>query len=159
VGYLEPTLLPAQANDVLEVDELWSYVGSKKKVVWIWLVLCRRTRQIIAWHPGSREASTGRQLWHKIPASYKQGLVFTDFYKAYEAVVPQEQHRPGGKEEGQTNHIERFNLTIRQRVGRLTRKTLSFSKQHLWHYRHIRLFLTLYNLQRKNLYRHKAITL
>lgn len=58
VGYLEPTLLPAQVGDVLEVDELWSYVGNKKNKVWIWLALCRRTRQIVAWRPGSREAKT-----------------------------------------------------------------------------------------------------
>ncbi|MGZ8215805.1 IS1 family transposase, partial [Methylomagnum sp.] len=29
---------------------------------------------------------------------------------------------------GQTSHIERFNNTLRQRVARLARQTLSFSK-------------------------------
>lgn len=79
-----------------------------------------------------------RQFWNKIPSSYKQGLVFSDFWDAYQAVVPNEQHRACGKGEGQTNPVERFNLTLRQRVGRLTRKTLSFSKSLLWHYRHLR---------------------
>jgi IS1 family transposase len=34
-----------------------------------------------------------------------------------------------GKETGKTRYIERFNHTLRQRVGRLVRKTLSFSKK------------------------------
>jgi hypothetical protein len=29
VGYLEKTLLPAQEEDVLELDEVWSYVLKK----------------------------------------------------------------------------------------------------------------------------------
>ncbi|MGD1953356.1 MAG: IS1 family transposase [Leptolyngbyaceae cyanobacterium] len=33
-----------------------------------------------------------------------------------------------GKERKQTNHIERFNYTLRQRMSRLVRKILSFSK-------------------------------
>jgi IS1 family transposase len=43
-------------------------------------------------------------------------------------VIPSQRHRAVGKESGQTNHIERFNCTLRQRVSRLVRKTLSFSK-------------------------------
>jgi insertion element IS1 protein InsB len=53
-GYLEATLLPAQSDDVLELDELWSFVGSKKKAVWLWIALCRRTPQVVAWHFGIR---------------------------------------------------------------------------------------------------------
>ncbi len=34
-----------------------------------------------------------------------------------------------GKETGKTSYIERFNNTLRQRVGRLVGKTLSFSKK------------------------------
>ena len=90
------------------------------------------------------------QLWEKIPPAYKTGLVFTDFWtdfwKAYQKVVPDTQHRPCAKQEGETNHVERFNLTLRQRIGRLTRKTLSFSKSHTMHLIHIRAFLLDYNL-------------
>lgn len=34
-----------------------------------------------------------------------------------------------GKETGRTSYIERFNNTVRQRIGRLVRQTLSFSKK------------------------------
>ncbi len=55
--------------------------------------------------------------------------LFTDFWSAYEQIIPSEQHCAVGKESGKTNHIERFNLTLKQRVLRLLRKTLSFSKK------------------------------
>lgn len=97
-----------------------------------------------------------RALWHKIPPAYKQGLVFTDFWSAYQSayqeVVPDTQHRPCAKQDGQTNHVERFNLTLRQRVGRLTRKTLSFSKSHIMHLIHIRAFFLAYNQERRHKY-------
>ena len=86
-----------------------------------------------------------RQLWEKIPPAYKTGLIFTDFWKAYQKVVPDTQHRPCTKQEGETNHVERFNLTLRQRIGRLTRKTLSFSKSHTMHLIHIRAFFGYYS--------------
>ncbi|MBV8883840.1 MAG: hypothetical protein JO235_07545 [Chroococcidiopsidaceae cyanobacterium CP_BM_RX_35] len=40
-------------------------------------------------------------------------------------MLPSQRHQAVGKETGQTNLIERFNNTLRQRVGRLVRKTLS----------------------------------
>ena len=143
--YLKPTLLPAQGDDVLELDELWSYVGSKKREVWIWIALCRRTRQVVAWHFGNRGERTCRRLWEKVPDAYKRGRLYSDFWKAYQAVLPPEQHQACGKEEGQTIHVERFNLTLRQRLPRFVRKTLSFSKSYLMHVIQLRLFFVQYN--------------
>jgi len=37
-------------------------------------------------------------------------------------------HKRVGKETGETSLVERWNNTLRQRLGRLVRKTLSFSK-------------------------------
>jgi len=48
-------------------------------------------------------------------------------------VIPAEQHRAITKKARQTNHIERFNNTLRQRVSRLVRDTLSFSKKLVNH--------------------------
>ena len=45
---LKDTLAPPQADDVLELDELWSFVFKKDAKRWLWLALCRRTRQIVA---------------------------------------------------------------------------------------------------------------
>jgi len=58
------------------------------------------------------------------------------------------QHQKVGKESGQTNHMERWNNTIRQWLGRLTRKTLSFSKSDFFNELVIRLFIVRYNLSK-----------
>jgi insertion element IS1 protein InsB len=55
--------------------------------------------------------------------------VYTDYWEAYETVIPSKRHRAVGKDIGLTSYIERFNNTLRQRVSRLVRKTLSFSKK------------------------------
>ena len=66
VPYLSETLLPAQSDDVLELDELWSFVGRKQNAVWIGVALCRRTRQVVAWHFGPRDELSCLSLWEKI---------------------------------------------------------------------------------------------
>jgi len=122
--------LPAQANEELELDEMWSFVDQRKNKVWLWLALCRRTRQIVAYALGCRGQATCRVLWRRIPRAYKNSLCYSDFWAAYAQVVPAPQHHRSEKR-GQTNHIERWNNTLRQRVGRLVRRTLSFSKDLL----------------------------
>jgi len=154
-GYLENTLLPALPEDVLEVDEVWSFVGNKHNRVWIWLALCRRTRQIVAWWYGTRDTFDCKMLWHKVPESYRHCFCFSDQWDAYGKVLPREQHRACPKKEGQTNHVERFNLTMRQSVARLVRKTLSFSKRLLPHLRALRHFLVQYNLCKAREYHQK----
>ena len=54
-------------------------------------------------------------------------------------------HKAVGKETGKTNYIERFNCTMRQRIARLVRKTLSFSKKLENHIGAIWLFVHHYN--------------
>lgn len=142
---MEKTLAPAQSSETLELDELWCFVGIKTNKVWVWIALCRRTRQVLAYALGDRSEATCRVLWERIPASYRRGLVYTDFWEAYQKVVPPLHHRPCGKETGQTNHVERWNNTLRQRLGRFVRKTLSFSKCEQMHELCLRLFLHEHN--------------
>ena len=149
---LAATLLPAEPDEVLELDELWSFVGSKENVVWLWVVLCRRTRQVVAWMWGDRTENTCQDLWAKVPASYKGAFCYSDLLAAYQKVLDKDHHRACLKQEGQTNHIERFNLTLRQRMARLVRKTLSFSKSLFMHILSIRLFLHSYNLEQAHKY-------
>ena len=60
--------------------------------------------------------------------------------------MPDDRHRAVGKSEGQTSHVERWNCTLRQRLGRFVRKTLSFSKSEVMHEICLLLFLHDYNL-------------
>ena len=133
---------------VLELDELWSFVLKKTKQAWIWIALCRKTRQVVAYAVGDRSEKTCQILWEAIPHAYRKGHCYTDFWKAYQAVIPEEQHTAVGKETGETAHVERWNNTLRQRLGRFVRKTLSFSKSLLMHDACLKLFLHRYNLER-----------
>ena len=107
---------------------MWSFVWSKKCIRWVWIALCRRTRQVVAYFIGDRSGASCRAFWERIPASYKRGFTFSDYWKTYKQVIQTGRHFSVGKESGETNHVERWNNTLRQRIGRFVRKTLSFSK-------------------------------
>ena len=47
----------------LELDEMWTFVGHKKRKVWLWLAVERASRRIVAWVLGRRDAATARRLW------------------------------------------------------------------------------------------------
>lgn len=130
---------------------MWTFVFKKDFKMWLWVALSRETRQVVAYFLGDRSENSCRQLWERIPPEYREGLCFTDCWEAYRAVIPREQHFPCGKEEGETNHIERWFNTLRQRVARVVRKTLSFSKSHIMHEICILTFIVHYNLSILNL--------
>lgn len=130
---LPETLLAAQAEDVLEMDELVRFVSEKFFKRWLWLAMCRRTRQIVAYAMGDRSETTARKLWQAVPEGYRACPVYTDEYDVYRLIIPPEQHHAAPKAAHQTNHQERWNNTLRQWVGRYTRKSLSFSKEDVYH--------------------------
>jgi len=131
---------------VIECDELWSFVQAKENKQWIWLATDRQSKEIVGVAIGDRSSQTAQQLWDSLPGVYRQCAVsYTDFWDAYSSVFPKTRHRAVGKESGQTNHIERFNCTLRQRISRLTRKTLSFSKKRSNHIGAIWYFIHHYN--------------
>jgi len=131
---------------VLELDELWSFVLKKSRKRWIWIALCRATRQVVADVIGDRSQVSCQKLWERIPAAYQRGHCYSDFWEAYQLVLPAGQHTAAGKETGVTAHVERWNNTLRQRLGRFVRKSLSFSKSEEMHEICLRLFLHRYNL-------------
>lgn len=142
---LETTLAPARWDDVLELDELWSFVARKDNKRWVWVALCRRTRQIVAYYIGDRDQTSCLELWRRIPTAYIWCHSFSDFWKAYQNIFAAERHHPVGKESGETCHVERWFNTLRQRLARFVRKTLSFSKSERFHDLVLRLFIHHYN--------------
>jgi len=146
---LRTTLLPAQPDEELELDEAWSFVFKKTNKRWLWTVMCRRTRQIIAIAIGDRSEKTCRRLWKRIPVSYRDSTAYTDFWKAYLDVIPKHQHIALGKDSGQTNHMERWYNTLRQRQARYVRKTLSFSKSEAFHHMVTKWFIVDHNVAMK----------
>lgn len=130
----------------IECDELWSFVGKKVNKQWVWLALDVDSREVVGVYVGDRTRESAQALWHSLPAIYRQCAVsYTDFWEAYDRVIPANRHRPVGKETGKTSHIERFNCTLRQRISRLVRKALSFSKKLENHIGAIWYFVHHYN--------------
>jgi insertion element IS1 protein InsB len=66
---LEETLLPAQEDDVVELDEMWSFVLRKVDKCWLWITICRRTSQVVAFVLRDRSEASCRMLWERIPGS------------------------------------------------------------------------------------------
>ncbi len=50
--------------------------------------LCRQTRQVVAFVIGDRSAATCQRLWEKIPEAFRQAHCFSDFWEAYQLVIP-----------------------------------------------------------------------
>src|SRR5687768_10791298 len=63
---LTTTLVEAELNDELELDEVWSFVGKKAEPRWSWVALCRRTRQIVAYFIGDRTITSCLHLWRQL---------------------------------------------------------------------------------------------
>lgn len=125
---------------------MWSFVQNKKRKLWIWLAIDVETREIVGVHVGARDESGAQGLWDSLPAVYRQcAVAYTDFWAAYAQIFPATRHRPSPKGSGRTNHIERLNGTLRQRISRLVRKTLSFSKKLENHIGAIWYFVHYYN--------------
>lgn len=146
--------LPEQPDEIIvqrlmvEADEAWSFVHKKANPQWLWLALETQSRQVVAFFVGDRSRRSARKRWKKIPAVYRhQATFYTDGHAAYHGVIPATQHRVITTKTRKTNHVERLNGTLRQRVSRLGRATLSFSKKLSNHIGAIKYFLCHYNLE------------
>ena len=95
IAYLSPfrtSVGPVESDDVFELDKLWSIVGKWQQKRWLWVALCRRTRQIVAFVIGDRSAKTCRKLWRCIPKAYHHCRTFSDLWHAYQQVITTGKH-------------------------------------------------------------------
>jgi hypothetical protein len=82
---------------ILEIDEMWSFVGSKQQKEWIWLAIDRLTKEIVGVHIGSRDRVAARKLWDSLPPVYRQcATCYTDFWEAYQGILPVKRHQTVG---------------------------------------------------------------
>ncbi len=82
----------------------------------------------------------------------KEATCYNDFWEAYQQVIPKERHEATGKEQGETSHVERWiNTSLRQRLSRFVRKTLSFSESRQMHHCCLKIFICRYNLERRSI--------
>ncbi len=58
---------------------MWTFVGQRRRKVWLWLAVERASRRIVAWVLGRRDAATARRLWLALPPRYRRHCwYFTD---------------------------------------------------------------------------------
>lgn len=58
----EHSVLPAGNRDSIECDELWTFVGSKKNPLWVWLSWSYQTTQTLSFAVGLRDEATGQAM-------------------------------------------------------------------------------------------------
>ena len=129
IAFVEQTLDPARVDDILELDELWSYVLKKSNKQWFWIALADEPgsgRYFI----GDRSEKSCRELWNRIPESYKQCHSYSDFWDAYQKVFSSETHQSVGKEAARQITLNDGTI-LAAAVSPFCGKTLSFSKSEV----------------------------
>ena len=87
----------------VQLDEMWTFVGSKANKQWLWLALNPANRQIVAFHLGSRSSADALLFYEKIPDVFKGGAgFFSDYWQAYVDVFKEDNHFGVGKDSGLT---------------------------------------------------------
>ena len=108
-----------------ELDEMWSFVGDKKRPWWLWEALDHQTGQLLAYVFGWREDQAFLELKALLEPL---GICrfYTDGWGAYQRHLAPHQHVVGKQA---TQQLERKHLTLRTRIKRLVRKTICFSNE------------------------------
>jgi insertion element IS1 protein InsB len=129
-----------QRVDEAEVDEMWSFVGTKKRPRWLWHALDHRSGKVLAYVFG-RRTDEGFVKLKTLLKPFGIRRYYTDSWGAYKRTLSSKVHRPGKRH---TQQIERKHLTLRTRLKRLVRKTICFSKSLALHDIVIGLFINRY---------------
>ncbi|WP_421692490.1 IS1 family transposase [Xenorhabdus bovienii] len=120
------TTLPLDTPElqlICEVDEMGSFISNKKRQRWLWYAWEPRLKRIVAHAFGARSKQTLRTLLEKLSA-FDVAFWCTDNFGAYD-ILADEKHITSKL---YTQCIERENLNLRNRLKRLNRKTLGYSK-------------------------------
>ncbi|WP_299466634.1 IS1 family transposase [uncultured Microscilla sp.] len=130
-------LKPSKTHyDKIQIDEFWTYVGSKKNKKWIIYAYAPETNEILAFVIGRRDEATTRKLYKKL-RKIQIDWICTDNWKSFKKVFPSEVHLIG---KAFTRHIEGVNNSIRTFLRRSFRKTTCFSKELEYHKAAFKLF-------------------
>ncbi|WP_155963373.1 IS1 family transposase [Enterobacter sp. BIDMC 29] len=109
---------------ICELDEQWSFVGSKARQHWLWYAYNTKTGGVLAYTFGPRTDETCRELLALL-TPFTIGMLTSDNWGSYDREVLQDKHLTG---KIFTQRIERNNLTLRTRIKRLARRTICFSR-------------------------------
>jgi len=126
--------------DEAEIDEMWSFVGTKKEPRGLWHAIDHHTGTVLAYVFGRRTDEVFLAL-RRLLEPFGITRYYTDHWDAYERQLVPAGHCPSKRK---TQQIERKHLTLRTRIKRLVRKTIYFSKSTQLHDIVIGLFVNRY---------------
>ena len=108
------------------MDEMWSWVHSKKTQGWLWHAINHENGDVVAFVFGGRQTDI---LWELLDLLGDLNIeivkVYSDDNFAYHDAIPNNVLETGKRN---TQKIEKKHLTFRTRLKRLARKTICFSK-------------------------------
>ncbi len=96
---------------------------------------------------GDRGVEAFWNLWDAVPGSPTEKVAHgyaTDEWLADEVILEERRTTLNGR----TNHVERLFCTLRERLARLMRRSLAFSKSEVMHRAALLVFFDLYNQSR-----------
>ena len=139
-----PTAAMVVRVEEAEMDEMWSFVQSKRQQRWLWHAIDHRTGNVLAYVLAPHEDQALETLMDLL-APFGIQQFYTDAWGAYLRLLEADQHVVG---KANTQRIERKHLTLRTRIKRLARKTICFSKSLLMHDTIIGLFINRHEFGR-----------
>ena len=92
-----------------------AFYPKKTQKCWVWLAWDREGKRCCGLQLGRRNIQTGQQLWQQLNV-FETSRVCTDYYPAYQSIVPVEQHIVTKAE---TWGVESLNSRIRHYLGRV----------------------------------------
>jgi insertion element IS1 protein InsB len=108
---------------ICELNEQWSFIGSKARQHWLWYAYNTKTGGVLAYTLGPRTDATCRELVALL-TPFNIGMLTTDGWGSYARELPKEKHLTGKL---LTQRIECNNLPLRTRIKHLARRTICFS--------------------------------
>jgi IS1 family transposase/transposase-like protein len=116
----------SETNQVYEVDEMQTFICRNHPSCYTYIAYAmnRAAREVIDFIAGSRTKENIRQVIEKV-LQMKPRKIYTDGLNLYPSLIPSAIHRCFPY---RTNTIERNNLSIRNSLKRLSRRTICFSK-------------------------------
>jgi insertion element IS1 protein InsB len=115
---------PTGKTIVLELDEMWHYLKSKRRKLWIWQVLDRDTGQLLNWECGRRDKTPLKKLVDRL-ARWDVTFYCTDHWQVYAAVIPPERLVMS---KADTDETERNHGRQRHWFGRFKHKSIMISQ-------------------------------
>jgi insertion element IS1 protein InsB len=109
---------------VIEVDELWHYLGTKANKLWIWTAFDRARGRLVDWECGGRDQVTFERLLARL-RRWKVRLMCTDEDIVYQQSLSAGRHYAG---KDQTVALERTHSRLRHWLARFRRRTCVVSR-------------------------------